>query len=230
MSPRSERASDVRAERRGGWTRVYAEVDGNDVSHLSYSPYPLQVGREGAVRMAGIAGVGTNRRFRGQGLASAVFAHAIDRIRAEGHSCVGLFTSMKIIAHRLYRRFGLKDVVHRQRGFKLLDPGGFTCHALSAMIRRDADIRRERPVLRIELLSHEAVDVRLEEERIELLSGGRRKPALSLTMSGGTLLAVKNRDLSMRRAETARLVSWRGDAEVHRLLLSALDAYQRPVL
>jgi hypothetical protein len=180
--------------------------------------------------VAGIAGVGTNRRFRRRALAGEVLAHAIDEIRAEGYSCVGLFTSTRIVAHRLYRRFGLTDAVRRHRAFRLLDPADFAGHALSAMIGKDAEIRKARPALRIELLSYGAVDVRLEEERVEVLSGRPPRPALSLTMSSRTLLALKHRHLPIRCAETARLVSWRGDAGIHRLLLDALDAHQRRVI
>ncbi len=229
MRPKPGREAAIGTKAQGDWTRVFAELDGRDVSHLAYSPRRLQVGVEGIVRMGGIAGVATDPAFRRQGLASRVLAHAIDRMRADGYSCAGLFTSTKIVAHRLYRRHGLVDVAYGRRAIKLLDPRRFLCHCLPAMIRKDAPVRRLRPTLSVELLPHDPIGVRLEESGLNLLPARPRRADLWLAMSVATFLDLWNEDIDLRGAEGARRVRWRGDGELHRLLLDAMCAPRPPV-
>ncbi len=110
MNERSDGEAAIRVKKRGDWTRVFAEESGRDVSHVSYRARPVRLGREGILRMAAIGGVGTDPEFRRRGLARQGFTRVMGGIHSEGDSCVGLHTSSKIIAHRLYGRFGFGDV------------------------------------------------------------------------------------------------------------------------
>jgi predicted N-acetyltransferase YhbS len=135
MNARSDGEVAIRVKKRGDRTRVFAEESGRDVSHVSYGARPVRLGREGIVRMAAIGGVGTDPEFRRRGLARQVLTRVMQGVHSEGYSCVGLHTSMKIVAHRLYRRFGLVDVAKSARAYKLLDPGRFICDALNGMLK-----------------------------------------------------------------------------------------------
>jgi GNAT superfamily N-acetyltransferase len=230
MRSRSDRAAEIRTKTSGDWTRVYAEADGRDVSHLTYFPVLVQVGDEGRVRMAGIGGVATEREFRRGGLGGQVFAQAIERIRREGYACVGLHTSQRLVAHRLYRRSGLVDVVRQRRARKLLDPQRCVRECLASMIEEGAEARRRRPVLRVELHPHDPVFIRLEEGDVQLAQGRASHVDLTLTMSSSTLLSLSNGDFDLRYGAASGLVRWRGDPEIYHLLADAVAARRRPII
>ncbi|MCJ7822430.1 MAG: GNAT family N-acetyltransferase, partial [Armatimonadetes bacterium] len=162
MSRKADPKATIKTGKRGEWTRVFAEESDRDVSHLLYAPRELQVGPGATVRMAAIGGVGTDREFRRRGLAGQVFARAMAEIRKEGYSCVALYTSTMIVAHRMYRRFGLADVVRSPRAYKLLDPERIVCDALSHMLP-DGSAGRSPMLLRVTLRPHRPVFVRIEE-------------------------------------------------------------------
>jgi len=229
MKAESERAIELKVKQSGRWTRVYAEAGGKDVSHLVYFPRRLQMGAKSTVVMASIGGVGTERSFRRRGLARRALACAMERIRDEGYSCAGLYTSTRIVAHRLYRRFGFVDVSRRRMACKVLDPGRFACHVLSDMIGRNAELRRRRPTLRLSLHPHGTIHVKLEESEVRLLSRAPRRVDLSLQILSATILALWEQDISFPYAEAAGLFEWQGDAAVYRLLADALTARHQPV-
>ncbi len=211
------------------WTRVYVEADERDVSHLLYGPRHLRMGQEGVVRMAAIGGVGTDSAFRRRGLGGRVLARAVEEMRRDGYPSVGLYTSRRIVAHRLYRRFGFVDVARRVPRHKLLDPARFLCDALSEMIQKSAEVRRRRPVIRLTVAPYGAVAVRLEEDDVHRFSRTPRRVDLSLEMSAETFTGLWSGDVSFHYTETAKLVRWTGDAELHRLLAEALAPWHRPV-
>jgi GNAT superfamily N-acetyltransferase len=229
MKSRSDAAVEVKARTDRDWTRVYAEADGRDVSHLMYFPVPMQVAEQGRVRMAGIGGVGTEREFRRRGLGAKVFAHAVERLRREGYSCIGLYTSQRIVAHRLYRRFGLADIARNRRARKLLDPRSFVHRCFADIIGQEGDLQTRRPVLCVELPTDGPVCLRLEEGGVQVLGAQASHVDLTLAMSSSTLLGLSNRDFDLRYAVAARAVRWRGDAEIYHLLADLMAARRRPM-
>jgi hypothetical protein len=207
---------------------VFAEESGRDASHLSYGPRELQVGPEGAVRMAAIGGVATDREFRRRGLAGQVFARAMDEIRREGYCCVGLYTSTRIVAHRMYRRFGLVDVVRSPRGYKLLDPGRLVCDALNHLLKEDS-AGRSPMLVRVTLRPHAPVFVRIEEGAARPVRRPRREADVSLEMSSHTFIALRQGEIALPYAEQAKLIGWRGDEADIRWLAEALARHHSPV-
>ena len=228
MTP-TERKATIKVRRRGDWTRVYAEEDGRDVSHLSYGTQVLRMGPRGAVRMGGIGGVGTERGFRRRGLARQVLARAMEEMGGEGYSCVGLYTSTKIVAHRLYRRFGLVDAVRSTRAYKVLDPRRFVCDALDEMLKGSSGFGKSRLLVRVTLRPHDPVLVRLDGEGAHLPTGGAGRSDLSISMSTETFFALWEGGIALRYAEEANLLEWRGEESSYRQLAGALAGRGRPL-
>jgi len=229
MKRKSTTTIEPKVKRGRRWTRVYAEADQRDVSHLGYGPRHLRMGREGIVRMAAIAGVGTDSAFRRQGIARRVFAHAMEEMHRDGYPSVGLYTSRRIVAHRLYQRFGLVDVARRMSCCKLLDPGRFLCDALSEMISTGAEVRRRRAVVSFDVKPYGPIVVRLQEDDVHCCSCASREVEVSLTLSAETFIGLWGGDFSFQYARAAKLVRWQGDAAVCGLLAQALDAWYGPV-
>ncbi len=218
-----KREVEIKARTRGDWTRVYAEEEGRDISHLSYSPRRLRLGQESEVRMAGIGGVGTEPEYRRRGLAGRVFARAMDEIHGEGYSCAGLYTSTRIVAHRMYRRFGFVDVAGSPRAWKLLDPKRFVCDLLNAKLK-DNGSSSVGDSLTVEITArpHEPVFVRVEERKARALDCPVTKVDVSVTLSDETLSALWQGHMTARYAEEANLLSWEGDEEALRAVLQLL--------
>lgn len=228
MRPETDRKATIKTRKRGEWTRVFAEESDRDVSHLLYAPRELQVGPRAAVRMAAIGGVSTDREFRRRGLAGQVFDRAMEEIRKEGYSCVALYTSTRIVAHRMYRRFGLADVVRSPRGYKLLDPKRIVCDALSHVLK-DGSAGRSPMLVRVTLRPHRPVFIRVEEGAVRPVARPRREPDVSLEMSGQTFLALRHGEIALRYAEQAKLVEWEGNEADIRWLADALARHYSPV-
>lgn len=229
MKKRTEQAAEIKVRRRGEWARVYAEAGKKDVSHLSYGPKRLRMGREAVIRMAGIGGVGTEREFRRKGLAQRVLARAMAEIEGDEYSCVGLYTSTRIVAHRLYRRFGLVDVVGSPRGYKVLDPARFICEALTGMLR-DTSVGRSPMLVRVELRHHEPVFVRVEHGSGCAVAHAPGEPDVCLRMSGDTFFALWQGEITLQYAEEAKLVEWGGNGSSYRELAKALARRRAPVV
>ena len=176
--------------------------------------------------MAGIGGVGTEPEFRRQGLAGRVLARAMKEIGREDYSCVGLFTSGGIVAHRLYRRFGFVDVVRQRPAYKILDPAGLVCEACSEMLKGSLPMRERRWVLRVELRPHAPVCLQVEEDRLSQVPVAGQESDLSLTLSAATLIALWQRGISLSYAEAANLVRWQGSRELHERLGEAVASWQ----
>jgi len=226
MTDHSQREFRIRT-RRGRWTRVYAEADGKDASHLGYASKEPRLGAQGKVRMAGIGGVGTEPEFRRLGLAGRVLAKAMERITQDGYSCVGLFTSTEIVAHRLYRRFGLVDIRRQRPAYKILDPERFFCDAFSQMVRGDQQPALHRRVIELNVDPHPPIHLQFEEGRPRPLPGAPRKRDLTLRMSTDTFVALWRRDISLLYAEAAKLLAWQGKREVYQSLVQALASWHR---
>ncbi|UCC67053.1 MAG: GNAT family N-acetyltransferase [Armatimonadota bacterium] len=221
------REGAIKVRQRGNWTRVYAEEDGRDVSHLSYGTRVLRMGPKGAVRMGGIGGVGTEREFRRRGLARQVLARAMEEMGREAYSCVGLYTSTRIVAHRLYRRFGFVGVMRSARAYKVLDPERLVLDALNEALKGSSGFSKSRSLVEITLRPHEPVVVRLDAEGAHPLPRGVGRSDLSISMSTETFFALWEGGIDLRYAEDANLLEWQGDEGTYRQLSKALDERRR---
>lgn len=217
----------IRVIARGRWRRVVAEDRGQDVSHLSYGPVPMRVGAAGPLSMAGIAGVGTEPQYRRAGLARRVLAHAIEEIRAAGHSCAGLHTGSDIVAHRLYRRFGFVDTQAPAAAQKLLDPAQYVVNRFSSLLRGD-DVRPEtlswRCTLRLHLPPHAPVLLRLHHGKVHLQEPPPEKVDLALTVSSAIFDQIFRNQCSCDFARAAKLVQWEGEEAHWQHLVAAIEA------
>jgi GNAT superfamily N-acetyltransferase len=76
------------------------------VGRISVPDIDFHWGEKVYVKMAGIAGVGTNEAFRGRGIASRMMEEARGFAVESGYSCSGISTNIGNVARRLYARAG----------------------------------------------------------------------------------------------------------------------------
>lgn len=218
-------SAQIKVARDGEARRVRAQVAGKEVSRLFILPRQIQVGPGAAVRMAGIAGVGTDRAFRRQGLARRVYARAMAEIAREGYSCSGLFTGTAIVAHRLYREFGFSDTCTHRHALKVLDPSGLARRAFADLASKHAIDWTCRLALHLD--GHRPAYLRLAQGQAQAL---RRRPSqvdLALFCSATTLSFLVWGRLTAEHATVANLLRWEGE-ERHWQRLRAVLAQLRP--
>lgn len=224
--------AEIKTRQRGTWWRVYAEVDERDVSHVSYGPHRFPLGPKGEVRMAGLGGVGTEPEFRRKGLARRVFQRTMDDVKSAGYSCAGLFTSKRIVAHRMYRRFGYVEVARNRPWVKLLDPAGACSKALSQRLGDEGvakDLARWRCAVELRLSPHPAVYAKIQDGSVEMLSRRPRAIDVSMKMSAATFMLLREGRMTVEYAEAARLLSCEGEAESCARLRQAFGSAHRVV-
>lgn len=227
-----DRTPQIRVHRRGAWTRVLAEVEGRDVSHLGYAPRSFSIGPGSELRMAGLGDVATEPDSRRRGLAARVFARAMKEIAGDRFSCIGLFTGTDIVAHRMYRRFGFRDIARSWGALKLLDPKAFAVAELSRLFGAagsSAPAAPRRWTLRLCLRPHRAFDLNVTGVEVREAPGSLQSPDLSVSMSGAAFHALCRDAITPHYAEAARLVHWSGDAQLWRLFLETLARAHRAV-
>jgi hypothetical protein len=220
---------ELKVKRSGKWVRVYAEVGGKDASHLSYARRKLQLGEEAAIDIAGIGGVGTEKNHRQKGLASKVFARALAEMQTDGLNAAALYTSRRIVAHRLYRRFGLSDVSDRRPCYKILDPAALARTFLSTLVRHSVDLQARSLALTLTLDASGPIYLTTQGNEVATFSRAPQAIALSLRMSDRTLLRLWLGEIRLSYALAAKLVLWDGDQSVLDLLCRSADAHARPV-
>lgn len=76
------------------------------VGRISVPDIDFHWGEKVYVKMAGIAGVGTNEALRGRGIASRMMEEARRFAVESGYSCSGISTNIGNVARRLYARAG----------------------------------------------------------------------------------------------------------------------------
>lgn len=224
----SERV-ELKVERSGRWARIYAEVRGKDASHLFYDPQKVHLGRDGAVTLAGIGGVGTAQEHRRKGLAGEVLRHALLEMQHDGYNAVGLYTSRRIIAHRLYRQCGFVDVCRRQPACKLLDPPALARRLLTDLARRSPELQSRSLTLSLSVDAGKASHLRIDGQHVSLLSHAPRAADLALKTSGRTLLKLWLGETTLPEALAAKLVTCAGDEGALQLLVRAANAASGPV-
>jgi len=225
----SENEITLGPKRSDGWRKVSAEVSGKDVSHLYYGPAKVRVGRHAAVTMACIGGVGTDKQHRRKGLARRVFAQAVAAMQGDAYTVAGLFTSRRLVAHRLYRRFGFVDVSSGRVAYKVLDPAALARRGLSSLVQQSPELGRRRLTLRLCFERSRTVYLKIEGNDVSVLSRAPRRLDLSLTMSPTTFLGLSTSGIGLSQAVGAKLVQWSGDAGAFDTLAKAIAAFQRPV-
>ncbi len=216
-------------KRSDGWRKVSAEAGGKDVSHLYYGPAKVHVGRHAAVTMGCIGGVGTDKQHRRRGLARRVFSRAVAAMKGEGYTVAGLFTGRRLVAHRLYRRFGLVDVSSGRTAYKVLDPAALARRRLSSLVRQSPELGRRRLALRLCFERSRKIYLKIEGNDVSLLPRAPRRLDLSLTMSHTTFLGLFDSRVGLSQAVGAKLVQWSGDAGAFDTLAKAIALRQRPV-
>ncbi len=219
----------LKVRRSGPWTRVYAEVEGKDASHLFYDPQRVRLGRDAAVTLAGIGGVGTAPEHRRKGLAGEVLRHALSEMQHDGYNAVGLYTSRRIVAHRLYRRCGFVDMWRRQTACKLLDPPALARRVLADMARRSSELQSHSLTLSLSVDAGRPSHLRIDGQQVSLLSHAPRAADLALKTSERALLKLWLGETTLPDALAAKLVSWAGDEGALQLLVRAANAASSPV-
>lgn len=89
---------------------VRAFEGGAQVGKISVPDIDFHWGEGVFVRMAGIAGVGTDEALRGRGIASRMMEEAGRFAVAQGYACSGISTNIGNVARRLYARAGYTTV------------------------------------------------------------------------------------------------------------------------
>ncbi|HUU53308.1 MAG TPA: GNAT family N-acetyltransferase [Armatimonadota bacterium] len=222
---------EIKIDRRrsDGSAKVYVEAGGKDVSHLYYGPAKVQIGERAAVTMAGIGGVGTDEKHRRRGLARSVFSRAVAEMKREGYTVAGLYTNKRLVAHRLYRRFGLIDVGPGRIAFKVLDPRAFARRGLSILAQQSPDFGSRRLTLRLRFDASRPIYLKIEGNDVTVLPRAARRVDLSLAMSCMTFLGLFSRRIGLPYALDAKLVQWSGDAGAFHMFANAMAARLRPV-
>ena len=102
----SEERVDVALE----GSRAVARCHGEEVGRIHVPRVELQWCEETFVTMGGIAGVGTDAKFRRRGVAGRMMAQAVQHFRENAWVCGGVSTSALNVARRLYSRAGFEYV------------------------------------------------------------------------------------------------------------------------
>jgi len=225
----SQSEPEIRVKKNGKWRRIYAEQNGQDISHFWYGPQKMQLGDLAAVRVAGIGGVATDRAHRRQGLAQFVFSHGMQIMKEEGYAAVGLYTTRRIVAHRLYRRFGFVDIFQRRRSYKLLDTARFIERLFVRAVTDHPPLQRRSVTLRLRIDSANPIHVRIEGPAVTLLPKPPRSIDLTLTTSAQVLIALWRRTIRLSYAESTNQLLWNGDRDLYEVLDTALGAGPDPV-
>jgi predicted GNAT family N-acyltransferase len=184
-------------------SRVAIEKDGRDVSGLHLGRREFQVGRGAYVSMGTIGGVSTPRQFRGQGLSSAVMARTVEEMRARGLATTGLYTGTRIVAHRLYRRFGYVDIFIPHLRTLILNMPAFLKRQARSWLRRaegtPAGARaaaRLRGTVVFDLGADGCYSLRLDGGDVSLRTGRSRAAQLTLSLSQSALVSLFARTVS----------------------------------
>ena len=184
-------------------SRVAVEVDGEQVSGLHLGRREFQVGHNTHLSMGTIGGVSTRPGYRGQGLSSAVMKRTVEEMRKRGLATSGLYTGTRIVAHRLYRRFGYADVFIPYMRTLILDLGAYLRRqARQWLARAESTAQGARAVARLratvvfDLTDAGAYTLRLRGGKVSVRKGRARKPGLVLTLSKAALASIFQRTVS----------------------------------
>jgi len=223
---KKSRQARIRVAERDGAKRVYADLEGKDVSRVYILPRRVRMGPAGEVLMAGIGGVGTQREHRRKGLARRVFTRVMQEIGRDGYSCSGLFTGTAIVAHRLYRQFGYVDIAVQRNPRKLLNPKAVVLRGIAELAKGE-EFADWSSLLAVNLKGCPPVFLRLERGTAKALRRSPRWVNLSLSSTPLTFGLLMWGRLPLTYAAAAGLLEWEGEPETWQRLARAL-ARKRP--
>ena len=218
-------------------SRVAIEKASEQVSGLNLGRRDFQVGKDTYLSMGTIGGVGTRPAYRGQGLSSAVMARTVDEMRKRGLATSGLYTGTRIVAHRLYRRFGYVDVFIPHMRTLILDAGacfGRQVRQWLARAERTPEgarrVERLRATVVLDLTDADPYTLTLEGAQASVRKGRARRADLTVTLSRAALASIFQRTVST--GELLRL----GELEVtgskslwRRLQGTVFPAWETPI-
>jgi len=180
--------------------RVAVEVAGQEVSGLGLGRRDFQVAKRAYVSMGTIGGVGTRPAHRGQGLSSAVMARTIEEMQKRDLATSGLYTGTRIVAHRLYRRFGYVDVFIPHMRTLILDVGAYlrrqVRHWLARAQRTPEGARRVgrlRATVVLDLTDADPYTLKVDGAKVSVRKGRARRPDLTVTLSQAALASIFQR-------------------------------------
>jgi len=184
-------------------SRVALEKDGRQVSGLHLGLREFQVGRRTYLSMGAIGGVSTRRGYRGRGLSSAVMGRTVEEMRKRGLATSGLYAGTRIVAHRLYRRFGYVDLFIPHMRTLILDLGAYLRRQARHWLARAEStpegarrVEQLRAVVVFDLSDAQAHTLRLTGGQASVRKGRARRADLILTSGLAALASIFARTVS----------------------------------
>lgn len=112
MTPRQVRRWLRQARKSSaGWSRFFVgEVDGEVVSGVAVELKELHLGEGVYVKTGGIGGVCTCSDYRRRGIMTNLFQQCLAYVNNSRVSNSSLYTGLVLPAHRIYQRFGFRDI------------------------------------------------------------------------------------------------------------------------
>lgn len=183
--------------------RVAVEVDGRQVSGLGLGRRDFQVGPGTYLSMGSIGGVSTRPEYRSRGLSSAVMARTIEEMKARRLATSGLYTGTRIVAHRLYRRFGFVDVFIPHMRTLILQPRDYLRRQARHWLTRAQStpegaqrVARLRATVVFDLTDSGPLTLRLRAGEVSVRRGRSRRADLTLTLDEAALASIFQRTVS----------------------------------
>lgn len=184
-------------------SRVAIEKDGQQPSGLHLGYRDFQVGGRTYVSMGTIGGVSTRPGYRGRGLSSAVMGRTVEEMRKRALATSGLYTGTRIVAHRLYRRYGYVDVFIPHMRTLVLDVGAYLRRQVRSWLARAERtpegarrVERLRGAVVVDLSDAQAYTLRLNRGRVSVRKGCARGADLTVRLSLAALVSIFLRTVS----------------------------------
>jgi len=183
--------------------RVAIEKEGRQVSGLGLGYRDFQVGKDTYLSMGSIGGVSTRPGYRGRGLSSAVMERTVEEMRKRGLATSGLYTGTRIVARRLYRRYGFVDLFMPHMRTLIVDAGAFLRRqARHWLARAETTAQGARKVVRLratvvfDLTDNKAYTLRLNRGKVSVRKGRARGPDLTVALALPALASIFERTVS----------------------------------
>jgi len=218
-------------------TQIAVVQDGRRVSGLHLGCRDFQLARGTYVSMGTIGGVSTSRTHRGKGLSSVVMAKTIEEMRERGLATSGLYTGTRIVAHRLYRRYGYVDVFIPHMRTLVLDVGAYLRRHVRRWLDRaeGTESGREkvaglRGVVLFDLDEAGRYTLRLERGKPTLRKSGTRRPGLTVKLTLAALASIYQRTVSTEELLRSGDIELAGSRALWRRLQGTVfPAWETPI-
>lgn len=217
--------------------RVAVKVAGQEVSGLGLGRRDFQVGPGTYLSMGTIGGVSTRPEYRSRGLSSAVMARTIEEMKARRLATSGLYTGTRIVAHRLYRRFGFVDIFIPHMRTLILEPRDYLRREARRWLTRAQvtaegarRVARLRATVVFDLTDSGPLTLRLRAGEVSVRRGRSRRADLTLTLDQAALVSIFQRTAGteeLRRLGRLQVVGSR--ALWRRLQETLLPRWETPI-